>query len=362
MTTITDIANRALITAGFQKVISSLNQDSAEAKAINTYIYNIRDDLLRMAPWGFALKTANLVFISSAPGTPENTSAPTTLWAPGQPPPPWAYEYQYPQDCLRCCWLLPTTQTGFAGGVPITTAVTGGAASFWQGPPVKFQLMQDTFFSIVSVAVASGGLGYAVGDVITLAQAAQGSAPVGAPAQVQVTATGGGGAITSAVPIQDMINSTTMIAGSYFAIQPNPIAQGSTSGTGTGATFNATWNTPAAAQRVICTNQEFATAVYIQQVVTVDETDAQFQRAWINLIAASIYMALVDSANVAKANSLVAAANRSIEAARVADGNESLIVNDVTPDWLRIRGVDFADPYGGPFTGYDWGGMWPIFG
>ena len=62
------------------------------------------------------------------------------------------------------------------------------------------------------------------------------------------------------------------------------------------------------------------------------------------------------------ANMAIKEANRLIELARVGDGNEGLTINDVTPDWLRVRGVDWATPYSGPYTGYDWGGMWPIFG
>ena len=96
-----------------------------EAIQFNLIYTEVRDRLLRMAPWNSAMKTANLTFITSSPGTPENQSASTTLWGSGQPAPPWCYEYQYPVDCLMPRWIIPSTQTGFTGGVPITTAVTG---------------------------------------------------------------------------------------------------------------------------------------------------------------------------------------------------------------------------------------------
>ena len=168
MTTAVDIANRALLSIGLQKKISSLTQDSVEAQTANLVYDNIRRRLLRMAPWDCALTTENLVYISSVVGTPENTSPAPLLWSPGQPSPPWAYEYQYPVDCLRACWIIPATQTGYAGGVPVTTAVTGGAPSFWAGPPVKFKVQNDQFYPVNSAAVVSGGTGYVVGDIITL--------------------------------------------------------------------------------------------------------------------------------------------------------------------------------------------------
>ncbi len=365
MTTIVDVANKALVTVGIQKKISSLAQDSLEAQAISTVIYDLRDELLRMAPWSFAMKTVNLTYLTSAPGTPENTTAATTLWQPGQPTPPWCYEYQRPVDCLRACWLIPATQTGFAGGIPITTAVTGGAASFWQGPPVKFTVAQDLFYSVNAAAIVSGGSGYAVGDVLTLSGTVAGNVPIGAPAQLTVT-TVSGGVITGVSVINSLYNAAVSasgtgetVGGSYFYLPTNPSSVASTTGVGTGATFTLTFNAQAS-QPVILTNQEFATLVYVQSVTDPNVMDLLFQRAWVNLIAANI--AIIITRDKAFANMLVQIANAAIAAARTADGNEGLTINDVTPDWMRIRGIDFADPYSGPFSGMDWGGMWPTFG
>src|SRR5256885_4471094 len=148
MTTNTDIVNRALQTIGTRTTVTDAElatNASNEAIQANLILVNMRDDLLRMAPWNCAMKTANLTYISSVPGTPENTSAATTLWQPGQPAPPWTYEYQYPADCLRPLWLIPATQTGYAGAIPISTAVTGGAATSWSGPPVRYKVQNDQF-------------------------------------------------------------------------------------------------------------------------------------------------------------------------------------------------------------------------
>jgi hypothetical protein len=306
------------------------------------------------------MKTANLTFITSAPGTPENTSAATTLWAPGQPPPPWAYEYQYPVDCLRPTIIIPATQTGFASGIPITTAVTGGASSYWWGQPIRYAVQTDAFFPVIAAAVVSGGTGYNVGDIITLPSAPQGTPPIGAPAQLQVATAPGG--VIGTVNVVNVVNGeASPLGGSYFAIQTNPVAQGSTTGSGTGATFNLTQQSPASPQRVILSNQEFATLSYVQQVIDPNVMDSLFQTAWINLVASNLSMALKENGR-AKANELIKVVNMKIEEARVADGNESLIMNDVTPDWIRVRGVAWSDGYiSGPYDSFQWGDIFPYY-
>jgi hypothetical protein len=361
MTTLVEIANRALQIPGTRTSVTAAelaNATTNEAIQINLLIQGIRKRLLRMAPWNMSLKTINLVYISSAPGTPENTSAPTTLWEPGQPTPPWGYEYQYPVDCLRACFIIPATQTGFAGGIPITTAVTGGAASFWQGPPVKFKIQNDQFYSVSAAAVAAGGTGYVVGDVITLASVPNTSPPIGAPAQLLV-ATLTGSSVATVTVVNSVIDSVPAMGGAYFAKQTNPVAQGSTTGVGTGATFNLTFVGPAS-QRVILTNQEFATMTYVQDITDPNIMDDEFQQAWADLLGAEITIPLTGDKKLA--NLAIGRANSVIAQARVSDGNEGFTVNDITPDWIRIRGIDFATPYSGPYTGFDWGGLYPLFG
>lgn len=362
MTTKTDIVNRALQVIGTRTTVTDAElagNTTNEAIQANLIYDNVRKRLLRMAPWACALKTANLIYVSSVPGTPENTSAPTTMWQRGQPTPPWAYEYQYPVDCLRACWIIPTTQTGYAGGVPITTAVTGGAPSFWQGPPVKFAVMNDSFYPVVAAAIVSAGSGYAAGDIITLPVGLNTNPPIGAPAQIRVVTVNGSGGITSIAVVSQVADSPTPLGGSYFEKQTNPIAQGTTDGSGIGATFNLTYGN-LAPQRVILCNQEFASAVYITNVIDPNIFDDMFQDAMTKLLGAALAMALTGDKKIA--NSAITLANESIHLARTADGNEGLMINDVTPDWIRIRGTDFPSAYSGPYLGYDWGGMWPYFG
>src|SRR6266704_830955 len=361
MTAQVDMANRALQTWGSRTNVTAAElaaQSTNEAIQFNIIYVPFRRRLLRMAPWACAFNSANLNFITSVPGTPENTSPAPQLWVKGQPAPPWAYEYQYPIDCLRMCWLTPQTATGFASGVPITTAVTGGAPSFWQGPPVRYNVAVDQIYGFLSAAIAAGGSGYVVGDSITLAQAASGVAPVGAPVVLTVTGIGGGGAVTTVSVVNVIKGETPSIGGSYFAIQANTVAQGSTSGAGVGATFTLTQASTASDQRVILTNQEFALGNYVKDVTDENTFDDDFVEALSLIVGSRLCIAL--SGDKSLANMKIQEANAMIVEARGTDANEGLKVNDVTPDWLRVRGIDFVEDYSGPYnTGFNWGALWP---
>ncbi len=366
MTSVTDVCNLMLQRIGTRTTVTDAEiagNSTNEAIQFNLMYTRLRDRLLRMAPWNCAMRVANLTYITSQPGTPENTSPATPLWTPGQPAPPWAYEYQYPVDCLSARWIIPSTQTGYAGGVPVTTAVTGGASSWWWGQPVRFKVQTDDFFPVTAAAVAAGGTGHAVGDVITLPSGPNTLPPIGAPAQLLVTSVGLGGVITgvSVVSVVAGTPASAPVGGSYFAPQANPVAQGTTTGAGTGASFNLTFG-PQAPQRVILTNQEFATLAYTRQVADPNVWDPAFQEAMFAIGGATLCMALQGSKDLA--NSLVQGANEAIRIARGDDGNEGLTVNDVTPDWIRFRGVAYTDGFSdasGPYQGYDWGSYFPMF-
>lgn len=360
MTTDVDIVNRALQCLGTRTTVTAaelVNETSNEAIQANLIRNQLRDDTLRMAPWNCATAFVGLTVITAATGTPENTSAGTPLWQPGQPAPPWAYEYQYPVDCLRPLFIVPQFQSGFAGGVPITTALTGGAAAFWQGPPVKFKVAVDQFFPVTSATVAAGGSGYAVGDIITLASGPSGVPPIGAPAQLSVVSLSGSAVSTVAV-INQIQGSATPLGGSYFNQQTNPVAQGSTTGVGSGATFNLVYG-PKGAQRTILTNQEFALLSYIKQITDPNVMDPLFQSAWATILGARLVMALVGDKQLA--NIKVQEANTYIMEARKADGNEGLTINDVTPDWLRVRGLGYSDYSYTPNIDFNWGNLWTPF-
>lgn len=357
-----DLCNRSLQVIGSRTTVDAAEltaEDSNEAIQFNIAYSSARDDLLRMAPWDCALTPQNLVYITSVPGTPENTSPATALWQKGQPSPPFAYEYQYPVDCLRACWIIPAQQTGFADGVPITTAVTGGSANFWAGGPIVYKVQVDQFHAVTAAAVVVGGTGYAVGDEITLPYADQGDVPIGTPVTlVVVTAPLG---VVATVSIKNQVQGqATPKGGSYFEIQSGTIAQDTTTGSGTGATFTITQESTKSDQRVILTNQEYATLAYVKQVTDPNVWDTLFQTALINVLGAQMAMALTGDKKLA--NMCVERANAAIVEARKVDGNEGLTINDVTPDWLRIRGFPGSYGFSGPFNqGFEWGGLWSGF-
>lgn len=371
------IVQRALQNIGTRTTITQNDLDtngSNEAIQANIIYDNTRDDLLRMAPWNCAFNTQQLVYITSVPGTPENTSAPTAIWQKGQPAPPWAYEYQYPVDCLRACFITPQTATGYASGIPITTAVTGGAPSFWQGPPVKYKVAIDKFYPVTSAVVASGGQGYLAGDLIVVELLPSTATiinklgtfnaeqPQGAAVVLRVVSAPLG--IISTVEVVNIVpDSDPTFGGSYFYTYSQAggtdVAQASTTGAGTGATFQLTFGDPRD-QRVILTNQEFALLNYIKQVTDENLFDTLFQTALTNVLGAQLCMALTGDKGLA--NLQIGQANEAIRQARAADGNEGLTINDVMPDWLRVRGIWATEGYSGPYnTGFDYGPSWPMW-
>lgn len=149
-----DIANRAL--SGLRSEIASFSEDSVEARAVSLHFAATRDALLRMAPWNCATNTNLLALICAAPGTPENPTLVANTWSKGTPPPPWAYEYAYPSDCLRPLWIIPQQTTGWTDSIPITTAITGGPPQFYVGAPVKFKVAIDQI-GPSGLPVATGG-------------------------------------------------------------------------------------------------------------------------------------------------------------------------------------------------------------
>ena len=374
MTTNLDIGNRALQIMGSRTnmTLAEFNaQSSNEAIQCQLIMFKLRDELNRMAPWDCVTKWASLTYISTVPGNPENPTSGPALWSLGQPPIPWNYEYQYPVDCLRARMIIPqyTTQ---AGGVPIypSGTVTGAGQSGWTGPALKFKVATDSFYGVTAAVPQAGGNGYVVGDIITLTQPVftftQNTAPVGAPptfatftmnagapVQLQV-ATLLGSAVMSVTVVNQIQDAASPIGGSYFSIPTNPVAQNTTTGVGTGATFNLTFGSQGL-QRVILCNQSQAILCYNTQITDPNVTDPLYQDAWIHILGARLAMQL--TGDKALANQLISATNSMINEARKADGNEGITVNDVTPDFLRVRGGFGAGPNFefSPNLSFDWG-------
>lgn len=105
-------------------------------------------------------------------------------------------------------------------------------------------LLNTSIFSVTAAAVQSGGSNYAVGDTITETGGTAIMQPVFTVATVSGTA----------------VATVTVSYPGYYTTKPsNPVAQGSTSGIGTGATFNLTYNDPTSNDyRAIFTDQASA--------------------------------------------------------------------------------------------------------
>lgn len=358
------IINRALQVIGTRTTVTAaeLNAQSSNEAIQAGLIYTAyRDQLLRMAPWNCSLIYANLAYLTSVPGTPENTSPATTLWTPGQPAPPCGYEYLYPDDCLRACFIIPANQTGQTGNIPITTAVTGGAPSFWAGQPIRYKVALDKYFrqATSGVTIVTAGSGFTVGDTAIFGGAPpQGSSAVPAGLiNVLVTGVDGSGGITGA-SLQAFTNlgKNSLL----YAVPTYSLAFVSSSGLGVGAAVSVSAVSPTSfSARTVLTNQEFATMAYCSQVTDPNIMDPDFVEGWTNVIGAGICMALTGDKGLA--NMCVGMANKKIEEARKVDGNEGLTINDVTPDWLRIRGIAWSEAYTGPWSGFDWGNLWGTF-
>lgn len=82
MASVIEICNRALSNIGNNRSINSLTEASKEAGQCSLHYENTRDAVLADFDWNFATKTVALADTNN-------------------PPPNWAYAYQYPTDCLR---------------------------------------------------------------------------------------------------------------------------------------------------------------------------------------------------------------------------------------------------------------------
>jgi hypothetical protein len=83
-----------------------------------------------------------------------------------------------------------------------------------------------------------------------------------------------------------------------------------------------------------------AIAVYNRRVSNVELWDPSFKQAMIDALAARICMSITGDKGLANlANQLSKGVMGTILAARTADGNEGLTIDDHIPGWLQVRGI-----------------------
>lgn len=135
------ICNRALAAIGSRSTISSLTESSKEARNCNLIYTETRDEVMQMAFWNFAKKTAYLALVKSAPGTPTSQVSTATQWSSDFPAPPWLYEYAYPQDALQMRQIVQQIQNTYVG-----TPFTSGGNNVYPyivGPGAQFEVTSD---------------------------------------------------------------------------------------------------------------------------------------------------------------------------------------------------------------------------
>jgi hypothetical protein len=101
--TVTGICNRALALVGMS-AISSLVENTTEARACETFYNQTRRSLMQAVPWGFLRIQRSLALLGAAAGTPENFEGTGTVSEYG-----WLYTYAYPCDCLEATMILPSS-------------------------------------------------------------------------------------------------------------------------------------------------------------------------------------------------------------------------------------------------------------
>lgn len=123
MTSEVSICNMALSRAGVNQTIASLSDQTTLADGCSLWYGQCRDEILRMYPWTFAMRSVALAAVA------------------GDPPPGWLYHYRYPSDCLRIYAVMTTD--GLRSTVGVATIETMLAVQQYIPRPVPFSLMSD---------------------------------------------------------------------------------------------------------------------------------------------------------------------------------------------------------------------------
>lgn len=117
---VVQICNRALSEMGTQSNIASLDEQSNEAVQCSLWYDNIRQSILRAAPWGCARHQRALTLLGTWDGTSSNA------------PYPQLFKYEYPSDCLKLRYIIWPTQTINVADSPAVDV--GTSAPYWMPP------------------------------------------------------------------------------------------------------------------------------------------------------------------------------------------------------------------------------------
>jgi hypothetical protein len=97
-----DLCNIALVKLGWRgKRIGFMFEGSQPSKAFLALYAQTRDAILRQSDWGFPRGDANLTLLKAAPSGGYGSAPGLKPWNPAtNPPPPYLFEYEYPEDAL----------------------------------------------------------------------------------------------------------------------------------------------------------------------------------------------------------------------------------------------------------------------
>jgi len=335
-----DVANQSLAMISARNMIASFNENTVEAKNCKIFYNRVRDQVMTMAWWNFTRRTEALSLMKSAPGTPENPN-PQLPWTSASPAPPWLYEYRYPNDCLlfRYITFKPNTQPELVSTAPLTSAIMS-SDSWWPGPPQKFIVGTDFNLSsaitnihtdpVLSIDVATPAL-FAVGDLVTISDVV-GTVEVNANTYII------GNKSANNLQLEDP-NTGISVDGSGFTAY---VSGGLVS---------------VKSAKVILTNTIQALGCYTARIVDPNIWPAEFYNAFATALAA--FIAFPISGKLDLKTNLLQEANGMIIEARRTDGNEGITNQDVVPDWIRVRGLQYQDWWGSGGVGWDQGAYTP---
>lgn len=134
----TEIANLALYRAGSKKRITSLDDQSSDAKLVNSIYHFKLDLLLRQYPWNFSERAVALAELTTDPMIG------------------WGYVYRYPADCAfarAVCDALGARQRWY-------DLVPGQTAVQWLQPKVPFKVSSDDTGRIILTDLSDAYLIY----------------------------------------------------------------------------------------------------------------------------------------------------------------------------------------------------------
>lgn len=339
--TAADVVNVALARIGYKLRVGNL-YDGSDASQIALSIYGqTRDDLLRDGEWQFCQRNVLATLLRAAPA---GGYWPGAGWnSATNPPLPFLYAYAYPSDCLKVRILkastgflpnmapLPTlfqianvndavsTLATLAINNPGTSGYVPGDFIYPSGGVQSTQaILQAMTTKVVSATISAAGSGGTPGSQTVMGTTGTGTkftATVtvsggGAISSVDAIATGGvytsnptsltaepvtGASLTGAkLSVSMGIQSINIVNAGVFTTTSTTFTQGSTSGSGAGATFNtATFTSTTQPRRVILSNVADAMLTYAGQVTDPTQWPPDFVEALAAALGRRLAPALV---------------------------------------------------------------------